>query len=554
MHIQIRYIKFLILFAITVTILIGPQYAHADLLITPKGGRLVLSKGGVAKGIELHNQGKYREAIKYYDRVLERLEKMEKKQKLTSPWYKQKYLEPWYHKGRALNKLGRYQEAIKFYDRVMEVNPDRVNITHYDVLVERDKRQCQFNWSRRLVGDGLAKYRSGLYQEAISNYFNRALYLDRNNAYAWNGKGRALNKLGKHQEAIECYEKALKINPKCAAMAWSNKGLALHKLSRHQEAIDSINKSLELDPKNAYAWSGKGWVLGKMGGPPEEEFTCYEKALEIDPKHVPDWSENGGPLLELPRYIKVRKARIRANQLGDKTSPKEKLPLLADVIKLKSGREITGKIIEKDDEKIIIELEGTSLTFYRDEIKSIYQEDETLKEGSISFKFSTDLTEEGTQGEITMPPSSSDPRKWQRAIERYSSLHIPELKESANVEVNNSSDVAVMREMLMNLVMGLMSCMVEITRELHKSGMDEKDIDNFLTEKENETQKACLCENKSVLSELFKKMDSVLTKHPDWRGKTLLVKTGGSGGGSGTEKIDIGWLGEIKEFISKCNN
>ncbi len=101
-----------------------------------------------------------------------------------------------------------------------------------------------------------------------------------------------------------------------------------------------------------------------------------------------------------------------------------------------------------------------------------------------------------------MPPSSSDPRKWQRAIERYSSFHIPELKESATLEVNDSSDVAVMREMTMNLGMGLiMSCMAEITRELQNSGMDEEDIDNFLTEKQNEMVKACFCENKSVLSE-----------------------------------------------------
>ena len=82
------------------------------------------------------------------------------------------------------------------------------------------------------------------------------------------------------------------------------------------------------------------------------------------------------------------------------------------------------------------------------------------------------------------------------------------------------------------------------------SGMDVEDISNFLTEKENEMEKACLCENKSVISEWFKKMDSVLTKHPDWRGKHYWLKQGESG----TEEIDIGWLGEIKEFISKCNN
>ncbi len=111
---------------------------------------------------------------------------------------------------------------------------------------------------------------------------------------------------------------------------------------------------------------------------------------------------------------------------------------------------------------------------------------------------------------ITISSPSSDPRKWQRAIERYSSIHI-QLDESPTLEVNNSTDIAVLDEVTMSLCVELMfGCMAEITRELSISGMDEEGIGNFLDEKEMEMQKACLCENRSVVSGLFKKMDSIL--------------------------------------------
>ncbi len=43
----------------------------------------------------------------------------------------------------------------------------------------------------------------------------------------------------------------------------------------------------------------------------------------------------------------------------------------ASTITLKDGRDITGDIVEQDDAKVIIKADGTSLTYYKDEVASI---------------------------------------------------------------------------------------------------------------------------------------------------------------------------------------
>ncbi len=53
----------------------------------------------------------------------------------------------------------------------------------------------------------------GRYDEAI-RYYDKALEIDPEYVYAWNGKGCALDYLRRYDEAIRCYDKALEIGPK----------------------------------------------------------------------------------------------------------------------------------------------------------------------------------------------------------------------------------------------------------------------------------------------------------------------------------------------------
>jgi tetratricopeptide (TPR) repeat protein len=96
-----------------------------------------------AKGLILFNQKKYEEAIKCFDKAIEKTPKF-KKESLNFKGLvlsdQKKYEEAikcfdkslevdhnfsptWDHKGRTLFKEGKYEEAIKCFDKALEINP-----------------------------------------------------------------------------------------------------------------------------------------------------------------------------------------------------------------------------------------------------------------------------------------------------------------------------------------------------------------------------------------------------------------------------------------------
>ena len=64
----------------------------------------------------------------------------------------------------------------------------------------------------RLISKGLALYRAGRFEDAVS-MFDWAISIDPDNSDAWSNKGYALMKAGKITDAVKTFETALSINP-----------------------------------------------------------------------------------------------------------------------------------------------------------------------------------------------------------------------------------------------------------------------------------------------------------------------------------------------------
>ena len=69
-------------------------------------------------------------------------------------------------------------------------------------------------------------------------------------------KDIALEELGKHDEAIKAFDKAIEINPQ-DSYAWDGKGIALWKLDKYDEAIKAFDKAIEIDPHDSLGWTIK---------------------------------------------------------------------------------------------------------------------------------------------------------------------------------------------------------------------------------------------------------------------------------------------------------
>jgi tetratricopeptide (TPR) repeat protein len=229
-------------------------------------------------GDYLFSKEKYREAVDYYDRVLE---------------FNRDDKEVLYKKGLILSKDGKYREAIKYYDEALDIDgkyaPAHMDkgwalykeekydeaLTCYERALEIDPGNTLLWYNR-----GLALYDMGEYKEAVKSC-DKALNISPDYIYAWNGKGEALVAQGKYKEGLDCFNKALKLDSKYDYL-WNNKGECLYREGKYKEALTSFNKATSINPSNTIAWNNKGvtlYELGRYG----ESVKSYDKVLSLEP-------------------------------------------------------------------------------------------------------------------------------------------------------------------------------------------------------------------------------------------------------------------------------
>ena len=152
---------------ITVTILLtvllfvsdGIERVEAQLTNTSSLTELIV------KGDSLFNQGKYEEAITYFDKVLA-LDAND--------------TDTLYYKGISLESLGKHDEAITYFDKVLSLDPNNADTLTYK---------------------GISLESLGKHDEAIT-YFDKVLSLDPNNENTISWKEYTLHKMGKYDNTV----------------------------------------------------------------------------------------------------------------------------------------------------------------------------------------------------------------------------------------------------------------------------------------------------------------------------------------------------------------
>ena len=79
-------------------------------------------------GNQLYSQGKYADAIKYYDAAI---------------GVDANNIRAWTNKGNALYALGRYNEAVTCYDKVLTIDPDNKTAQQYKSKILQGQQQGQ---------------------------------------------------------------------------------------------------------------------------------------------------------------------------------------------------------------------------------------------------------------------------------------------------------------------------------------------------------------------------------------------------------------------------
>ena len=233
--------------------------------------------------LDLHDQGKYDEAIKAYIGVINDSYGIIR----LSPGD----LDRWVIQGdyvRRHNAINAYRDAIMIYDEAIRLDPN-------DVVAWYNK--------------GIALKTLGMNDMAIE-CFDEAIRLNPNNAGPWTGKGVALYFQGNVDDAIKCFDEAIKLDHNDSE-AWSNKGAALRSQGKYNEAIQALDKAIRLDPDIADAWIIKGDILFELNKFKESSLS-YENATRLNSVDKWEWHRLGLGFGDLAEYYEDMGDRTKA--------------------------------------------------------------------------------------------------------------------------------------------------------------------------------------------------------------------------------------------------
>jgi len=128
-------------------------------------------------------------------------------------------------------------------------------------------------------------YREGNYTDAIQ-FFDRAIEIDPNLAYAWYDRGVCLRHLGRDEEALRNVDRAVELAPTDEELLFARADL-LKKIGILQQrpdvleaAVRVFNRVVEINPDQSEAWNGLGICLRELGKD-EQSRQYFERAQDL---------------------------------------------------------------------------------------------------------------------------------------------------------------------------------------------------------------------------------------------------------------------------------
>jgi len=202
----------------------------------------------INSGIEKFNEGKYQEAIQYFDTALVTYDKS---------------YDAYLYKGRALYYEGKYEEAILTFDKCLELEPLNLDIlalqgTCYLELGDLVKAKeiansvLESNNRNKLAYNllGLVHFKQEEFAESYK-LFEKAVAIDRNYYDACLNMASALYNMGSYTKCVNAAEEFLKRFPNNRDLLLI-KATSLSKQGNSRQAIEVYKQILNLDPANDF--------------------------------------------------------------------------------------------------------------------------------------------------------------------------------------------------------------------------------------------------------------------------------------------------------------
>jgi len=261
----------------------------------------------LAEAMALHQQGRAREALACYARILQK-----------EPGNAQAR----YYQGMLRLQTGELAAGIAALKQLVKQQPDHVE-AHYSLGVAYSQQgnhtlalRCfervvalQPQWAEAQFYLGMSLASLDRMDEALPA-LERAAALKPDLAEAHHNLGGVLAELGRHAEALPAFEKAIALRPDFAE-AYNGLGTVLYKFKRHEEAGARYMHAIRLKPDLVEAYTGLSDVL-RVLGKHQAAADCGEQAIRICPDDAVAHTVYGLALTKLGRYSDALNAFERA--------------------------------------------------------------------------------------------------------------------------------------------------------------------------------------------------------------------------------------------------
>ena len=234
------------------------------------------------------NQGRYTEALEYYEKDLEITKK-------TLPTNHPNLATSYNNIGLVYISMGEYSKALEYCEKSLEIRKKALPANHPGLATSYSNFGSLYN-------------RMGEYSKALE-YYEKSLEIDQKTlpanhpdfARSYNNIGLVYDSMGEYSKALEYYEKSIEIYQKTLpanhpdlATSYNNIGLVYYMMSEYSKALEYYEKSIEIyqktlpanHPDLATSYNNIGLVYYMMSEY-SKALEYYEKSIEIYQKTLP---------------------------------------------------------------------------------------------------------------------------------------------------------------------------------------------------------------------------------------------------------------------------
>jgi Tfp pilus assembly protein PilF len=200
-----------------------------------------------------------------------------------------------YQLGWIKDDQGKYAEAIEFYEKALEIKQKTLPASHLDLA-------ASYN-NIGQVYDNMGEYSKALsyYEKALEIYQKTLPANHRSLATSYNNIGQVYDNMGEYSKAFSYYEKALEIDQKTLptdhpslATSYNNIGLVYNNMGEYSKALSYYEKDLEISQKTlpanhpdlATSYNNIGNVYYNMGEY-SKALPYFERALDTLQRSLP---------------------------------------------------------------------------------------------------------------------------------------------------------------------------------------------------------------------------------------------------------------------------